>query len=132
MNLRPWILTLALAVVACASANTASAQDGYNFGLGWGYSQSYFNAMRGGGGRGRIPHFALYPPVYYGQKVARPYGYSPFAAPPGVMPVEQQLVPRPQHQTEIVNPYFQPSSERPARRAAEPTPELTGPNDKTT
>ena len=28
---------------------------------------------------------ALYPPVYYSYPVARPYGFSPFAYPPGVM-----------------------------------------------
>lgn len=28
------------------------------------------------------PHFALNPPVYYGSRYARPYGLSPFAAPP--------------------------------------------------
>lgn len=30
-----------------------------------------------------IPYYALYPPVYYSYPVARPYGYSPFAYPPG-------------------------------------------------
>ena len=33
----------------------------------------------------RIPYYALYPPVYYSYPVARPYGYSPFAYPPGTM-----------------------------------------------
>ncbi len=28
------------------------------------------------------PYFALNPPVYYGTRYARPYGISPFAAPP--------------------------------------------------
>lgn len=28
------------------------------------------------------PYFALNPPVYYGQRYARPYGESPFASPP--------------------------------------------------
>ena len=30
------------------------------------------------------PYFALNPPVYYGTRYARPYGVSPFAAPPMV------------------------------------------------
>jgi hypothetical protein len=30
-----------------------------------------------------IPYYALYPPVYYSYPVPRPYGYSPFAYPPG-------------------------------------------------
>lgn len=32
-----------------------------------------------------IPYFALHPPVYYSYRVARTYGYSPFAYPPGVL-----------------------------------------------
>ena len=55
----------------------------------------------------RIPYYALFPPVYYSYPVARPYGYSPFAYPPGtvtpeapqkaVAPVEyiNPLVPQP-------------------------------------
>jgi hypothetical protein len=36
----------------------------------------------------RIPYYALYPPVYYSYPVARPYGYSPFAYPPGTITPE--------------------------------------------
>jgi hypothetical protein len=32
-----------------------------------------------------VPYFALHPPVYYSYRVARTYGYSPFAYPPGVL-----------------------------------------------
>jgi hypothetical protein len=31
-----------------------------------------------------VPYFALHPPVYYSYRVARTYGYSPFAYPPDV------------------------------------------------
>ena len=31
------------------------------------------------------PYFAVHPPVYYSYMVARTYGYSPFAYPPGVL-----------------------------------------------
>jgi hypothetical protein len=31
------------------------------------------------------PQYALYPPVYYSYRVARTYGYSPFAYPSGVL-----------------------------------------------
>jgi hypothetical protein len=34
------------------------------------------------------PYFALYPPVYYSHPIARPYGFSPFAYPPGTMTPE--------------------------------------------
>lgn len=110
-----WICAIALAVVSIGSPAKVSAQDGYGFGIGLGYSQGYFQAMRGQ--RGRIPHFALYPPVYYGQKVARPYGYSPFAVPPGIVPVETQFV-APVELKEIVNPFYQPSGDA-TRRSGE-------------
>ena len=38
--------------------------------------------------REHIPYFALHPPVYYSYPVARTYGYSPFAYPPGTMTPE--------------------------------------------
>ena len=52
----------------------------------------------------RPPYFALYPPVYYNGIVSRPYGVSPFATPPGILPTEM-LVPPPVPQA-ISNPYF--------------------------
>lgn len=44
--------------------------------------------------RENIPFYALHPPVYYSYPVARPYGYSPFAYPPGVKTPEVEA-PRP-------------------------------------
>ena len=38
--------------------------------------------------RDYIPYFSLHPPVYYSYPVARPYGYSPYAYPPGTMTPE--------------------------------------------
>jgi hypothetical protein len=46
---------------------------GYSFGLGY---------------HEQIPHYALYPPVYYSLPVPRTYGYSPFAYPGWVMTPE--------------------------------------------
>jgi hypothetical protein len=34
------------------------------------------------------PYFALYPPVYYSHPIPRPYGFSPYAYPPGTMTPE--------------------------------------------
>jgi hypothetical protein len=70
-------------------ASTASAQNGNvglgAFGGGGGYGFGYFNYGSGINNAGdHIPFYALYPPVYYSFPVARPYGYSPFAYPPGV------------------------------------------------
>jgi len=57
----------------------------------------------------RPPYFAQFPPVYYGDVVPRNYGVSPYAARPGVMPVEGVGgVPNGQVQ-KIANPYFQPN-----------------------
>lgn len=51
----------------------------------------------------RLPHFALYPPVYYSLPVARPYGHSPFAYPPGYLtPQPEPASVRP---VTILNPY---------------------------
>lgn len=112
-------MMMASAVVAvCAMSTTdVSAQDynaGYRFGAGLNYSQGH--AFRGNRGfpfafGGRIgfsprheapPYFAQFPPVYYSGIVARPYGVSPYAAPPGIAPVEMQ-VPQP---VSVTNPYF--------------------------
>ena len=107
---------VALAFFSTLSTEQASAQgynNGYQFGTG--VNQSFrgggfnggFNGSRGvrrggfGGGffagfnqigildRAQAPpYFAQFPPVYYSGIVRRPYGISPFAAPPGVEPVE--------------------------------------------
>lgn len=51
-----------------------------------------------------IPYFAQHPPVYYSYPVPRPYGYSPYAYPPGTktpeivqpepMVIQNKFVPR--------------------------------------
>ena len=91
------------------SHQTAEAQiDGYRFGIGNRYANGAFQGQRFGFGlglvdrsafqrnleftRNPIPHFAQYPPVYYSNDIVRrPYGVSPFAAPPGIVPVEMQV-----------------------------------------
>ncbi len=72
-------------LVGSLSASSAFAQNGLGgFGAG-GYGLGFFNY---GSGlydmNNHIPFYALYPPVYYSYPVSRPYGYSPFAYPPGV------------------------------------------------
>ncbi len=66
---------------------------------GYGFSGTLY-------GLGRIPvppYFALHPPVYYSEQVARPYGLSPFAY--RSAPVESHRV----KPTVITNPYVTPS-----------------------
>lgn len=72
-------LTIATAI---AGSSDASAQFGVgNFGFApFGFYQPfgarYSTSIR------TPPYFATNPPVYYGARYARPYGLSPFAAPP--------------------------------------------------
>ncbi len=102
-------LLLCLAIVATSTfgVSTASAQgvigcggcDSFNNQYGYDYNRAGFE---------RPPYFALFPPVYYSdQIVRRPMGISPFAVPPGVLPVEMTVPAEPQH---VVNPYFNKDS----------------------
>ena len=128
----------ALAIVAVAtialSASTASAQNinfgsGYGFGVGNQFGRSVGRqVIRGNRGLfnfGRIgfsprieepPYFAKFPPVYYSGIVKRPYGVSPYAAPPGVTPVEMAM-PAPQN---VKNPYYGIEVQPVADEKAEP------------
>ena len=83
---------LALLVASGFWSSTAHAQ--YGVGLGFYNYSNGFNA--------RPPYYAIFPPVYYSYPVARPYGFSPFAYPPGVMTpdVKPNIGP-----LEIKNPY---------------------------
>ncbi len=81
---------LILSALAIASAWTHSAQaQGYGGYGGW---YGGFNAGAGPynlyDNERVVPHFALYPPVYYSLPVPRTYGWSPFAYPPGMMTPE--------------------------------------------
>jgi len=81
-------LPLLTVVLLAVCVQDASAQYGYRGGFprigGRGFygSRLYSNYEK-------QPYFALYPPVYYSHEIVRrPYGYSPFALPPGVSPAE--------------------------------------------
>lgn len=79
-------LHLLIAAAAAVLIGSATAQAEYPngcFGGPWYYDHDYIVHARD-----RVPHFALFPPVYYSYPVPRPYGYSPFAYPPGVMTPE--------------------------------------------
>ncbi|MEM9826444.1 MAG: hypothetical protein AAF958_07630 [Planctomycetota bacterium] len=80
--------TLAMALMIGAIVSTGSdaqAQGPAPFGFGFQpfgfyqpYGATFGNQLR------TPPYFSLNPPVYYGARYARPYGASPFAAPPMV------------------------------------------------
>ncbi len=63
------------------------------------------------------PYFALYPPVYYSQPIPRPYGFSPYAYPPGTMTPEAIRV----QPLMVTNPFV------PQLAAAERPTTTTGP-----
>ncbi len=133
------ILSIVAVAVACAAFSLdpgnvqAQDLDGLKFGYGFGVGRDFARdgQFRGGHfrfrGRGfhgvsgihqRIeqpPYFALFPPVYYSSEIVRrPMGVSPFAAPPGIVPVEMTA---PQSVT-IINPYV-PRNTNPASEATE-------------
>jgi len=92
-------------IAASFCANSASAQIAFGPG---GYGLGFFNYQFN---QPRIPYYALYPPVYYSFPVARPYGFSPFAYPPGIMTPD---VAPASAGVEYRNPYV-PSKAKPAK-----------------
>jgi hypothetical protein len=123
---RVCLLIGGLALIAFA-APSARAQSpcGCGYSYGWGSSGYDWRASAR-----IIPYFAEHPPVYYSYPVARPYGYSPYALPPGVLPAELQVAPpKPE---EIVNPYYVPKSEEPdVQPAREAAPQTASTGDRT-
>lgn len=77
--------------------------EGYGFGLG---CQAPFFVGNFGYVRPseELPYFSKFPPVYYSHIVPRPYGVSPYAAPPGIVPTEYMVQPLAQPEV-IRNPY---------------------------
>jgi hypothetical protein len=125
--LLPIALAFCVFGIISFTESTAHAQDaysnGYGFGAGLNFGRNFDRPGYGGrygfgyGLRGPLadfgrfglrerleepPYFAKYPPVYYSHIVYRPYGVSPYAAPPGIVPVEMNA-PAP---VSISNPYF--------------------------
>jgi hypothetical protein len=116
--LAPACLCLAAVGLCLLPSGTASAQSpliyGYGFGAGGGYG--YGGGYRGANSRA-IPYFALHPPVYYSHPIPRPYGFSPYATPPFLLPAELQVI---QSQPEeVINPYFKPEAEEEGDQAEE-------------
>lgn len=81
MKLKSTVFAIALAIATFAGAN-AHADWGFGIGglgygglgLGYAYGNPYV--------AGRIPtppYYSIHPPVYYGQRIHRVYGQSPFA-----------------------------------------------------
>lgn len=109
-RIRLAILTLCLALVGGVFAESANAQAPYCG--GWGYNLGYRMY-----GLEHIPYYALHPPVYYSYPVPRPYGYSPFAYPPGT--------PTPEVSVEVVKPARMRNPYVPGVRQEEATEDRT-------
>lgn len=107
------ILTIGLALAGTMTGGRADAFNGPGnlgfmpFGFYQPYGVRYSNSVR------TPPYFALNPPVYYGNRYARPYGDSPFASPPlltapssyQVQPAAQFVRPPASIGREICNPF---------------------------
>ena len=99
------LATCALAVVG----PSVHGQDPYGFQFG--YTQAYQNSFAN-----RLPtppYFSVYPPVYYGQRYARPYGDSPYASfptlrsAPNYYPTPREV---PFRTRSVINPYALPKA----------------------
>lgn len=97
---------LAAAFCLIPSENAQAQVQGYQFGIGMGYG--FPNSVRFVSPREDLPYFSKYPPVYYGNMVRRPYGVSPYAAPPGIMPAEFKVAAQAPCAQTIVNPHVKP------------------------
>jgi len=135
------LLTLALAVAAFATMSmtesTAQAQaynNGYQFGVGANFGGGFGGGQCFGFGRtaqrrAGLPYFAQFPPVYYSHIVRRPYGISPFAAPPGIAPVELSV---PASPITISNPFFDQEVAPVSSESFAPVPDIDPIDDDVT
>jgi len=100
MNTLIYLSAFALMFAVAPAVAQAQYPIGARSGL---YGLGGLRGLYGNGHFEKRPYFALNPPVYYSQPVARPYGYSPYALPPGVLPVEPRVTATP---AAITNPFF--------------------------
>jgi len=103
-------LLLGASLEAQAQVNGPYCGGGYWFGPPYNYSQQE-----------HLPYYSLHPPVYYSLPVARSYGYSPWAYPPGTMTPEVQIA----EPLEIQNPYVPRTKEKPGVRKGKPASDKT-------
>jgi hypothetical protein len=93
--------------------NGFNGRGGFGAGVGWGGFGGGLFGFELNGNEDRIPFYALHPPVYYSYPIARPYGDSPFASPPGYYgPGAEDGGPQ-----TIINPYAAPGNAAPSSPA---------------
>jgi len=105
------LFSLALLLGLLTAASNLQAQNvygrayGQGYGFGLGYQAPFFVGNFGYVRPSEeLPYFSKFPPVYYSHIVPRPYGVSPYAAPPGIVPTEYMVQPLAQPEV-IRNPY---------------------------
>jgi hypothetical protein len=114
------LLVLLTTSVISIRAQSVQAHDpafGFMFGYSLGQASQFQNRLPA------PPYFAVYPPVYYGARYARPYGESPFASWP-LLTAGDDYRPRPaQTPVTFTNPHA--SGSAPCTRCAQPTAEAS-------
>jgi hypothetical protein len=108
------ILFFAAAVLLVPQFACGQGCYGYPFAplWGYGYGPAYSTYCTES-----VPYYSLNPPVYYSYRVARTYGYSPFAYPPGVVTPGSEP-PRPA----VVRNAYVPAEETEPPEAVQPKP----------
>ena len=90
-----WTLSavLGLSVLVTDTRAHDYAHPYWGHGYGWSYGLYYGHriSLYTSGQVPIPPYFSLHPPVYYSFPVARTYGYSPYAYPPGIMTPDARL-----------------------------------------
>lgn len=123
MNIRTCMLTLVAAGLLAVGSQTAEARGPGMGPLGnsaTGYFSGnfgYYNMLWRLYNTSHVPvppYFALQPPVYYSQPVARPYGWGPYAYPRWI----ETPVPAPVVKPAMVNnPFVTPKKAKPEKGA---------------
>jgi hypothetical protein len=105
------VATVAFLVPHCANGQVGCFGGPYApcWGYGYGGYSTYCTES--------VPYYSLNPPVYYSYRVARTYGYGPFAYPPGVLTPGSES-PRPA----TVRNVYAPTEEVEAAEASPPKP----------
>lgn len=108
--MKKMMLALLTGLALACPAGHVFGQAGYIQGYGFGLGANFGGFGPGFGGFAgssfqEPPYFARHPPVYYSHIVPRPYGISPYAAPPGIVPTEMRVQVKREPLT-VVNPYY--------------------------
>ncbi len=122
-------LWIGCGVLLAMSLQTSEAAA--QFGAG-GYGLGFFNyGSRSYANVYRVPYYSMFPPVYYSYPVARTYGYSPFAYPPGtITPAAAPKMASVEYQNPFVEPVTTPASAPENKQTATPAP-VAAPVDHT-